>query len=60
MSLSVKEALGIPRDHIFRIMRFEASTGLTEDEIEKVVHKIDRRRKKEPNNQICVVIDSFN
>lgn len=60
MSLPVKEALGIPREQSFRLMILEANTGINDDEIERVIYKIERRRKKEPNHKICIVLDCFN
>jgi hypothetical protein len=43
MSVIVKDELGLPRDHQYRIIKLDASTGITEDDFEYIIAKAERR-----------------
>ena len=60
MSLIVKDELGLPRDHQYRIIKLDASTGITEDDFEYIIGKAERRQKKNSKLHYTIALDGFN
>ena len=60
MSIIVKDELGIPRDHSYRVFKLEASAGLTEEDFESIISKAVRREEKYAKVQYIVCLDGLN
>lgn len=60
MSLIVKDELGLPRDHQYRIIKLDGSTGITEDDFEYIIGKAERRQKKNSKLHYTIALDGFN
>jgi serine kinase of HPr protein (carbohydrate metabolism regulator) len=45
MSVITKDELGLPRDHHYRIIKLDASTGITEKELEYIISKAKKSQK---------------
>jgi hypothetical protein len=60
MSVIIKDELGLPRDHQYRIIKLDASTGITEDDFEYIIGKAERRQKKYSKLHYTIALDGFN
>jgi hypothetical protein len=60
MSVIIKDELGLPRDHQFRIIKLEASNGINEDDFEHIIGKAERRHKKNSKLHYTIALDGFN
>ena len=60
MSVVIKDELGLPRDHQYRIIKLEASNGITEDDFEYIIGKAERRHKKNRKLHYTISLEGFN